>query len=90
MAYPRLPTPMKGQDRPSTHEDARPTPTAAETSHWGERVPALGSSPQGTPGAWTLPAPEMARITSAVSNQVISQLERRALSFRERSGRVFV
>ncbi|MBA2673559.1 MAG: hypothetical protein H0U68_07720, partial [Ramlibacter sp.] len=37
---------------------------------------------------WALPPRELARITASVSHQVIGQLERRALSLRERSGRV--
>ncbi len=88
MAYPRLSTPMKGQGRSGDPQDARPAPSAAASSPWGEPLPTQGRRPQTAPETWTLPAPEMARLTSAVSNQVISQLERRALSFRERSGRV--
>jgi len=45
-----------------------------------------GTAP--APGAWPPPPLELARFTAAVSQQVMHQLERRALSARERSGRL--
>lgn len=41
-----------------------------------------------TSAAWPPPPLELARFTAAVSHQVVQQLERSALSARERSGRV--
>ncbi len=75
-----------------------PAARAAEAQarqHADFPVPSAGHDalrpPRGTPAAaqdWTVPPRELARITASVSHQVIGQLERRALSLRERSGRV--
>lgn len=45
------------------------------------------SAVSSAPTAWPLPPRDLARLTASVSDEVISQLERRAVALRERSGR---
>ncbi|BAO90270.1 hypothetical protein [Caballeronia cordobensis] len=52
----------------------------------GREPPRAAGTPAGA--AWSLPAQELARLTATVSHRVISELEHRALSFRERNGRL--
>jgi hypothetical protein len=89
-AYPRVGTTLA---RPSA---ARADAAPARAPRTEALAPVDARDPTRAPRAalaqaqqdWTLPPRELARITASVSDQVIGQLERRALSLRERSGRI--
>jgi hypothetical protein len=85
--YPRVATAVA---QPAAVRDskteARKTPDTASTTA-AARDAARPTNPPAA-ATWPLPPQELARLTASVSNQVIAQLERRALSARERGGRL--
>ncbi|MES2938109.1 MAG: hypothetical protein V4864_10525 [Pseudomonadota bacterium] len=88
-AYPRVGTAL-ARPPAARAADAQTRPQHADFPASAGGHDAL-RAPRNTPAAgpdWTLPPRELARVAASVSHQVIGQLERRALSLRERSGRV--
>lgn len=85
-AYPRVATAL-AQTAPVRDSAAVARKPANVTVSHGNEHEAVRTALRPAPAAWPLPPQELARLTASVSDQVISQLERRALSFRERSGR---
>lgn len=86
-AYPHITTVLAqaANARADTARDSASRETAPAVA-WSQHT-ARGNEAQ-VSQPWTLPLQELTRITQSVSSQVINQLERRALSFRERSGRL--
>lgn len=85
-AYPRVATALAQPASVRDSAAAARKPVGTTASHGNERE-TVRTALSPAPAAWPLPPQELARLTASVSHQVISQLERRALSFRERSGR---
>jgi hypothetical protein len=85
-AYPRVATAVA---QPAALPDgaAATRKSAHTTAKHGAERDAVRAAVSPAPMAWPLPPRDFALMTASVSQEVISQLERRAVALRERSGR---
>lgn len=86
VAYPRVTAALARQVASGERRSQVATSVTASVADVQPR-PASRDIARAASISWPLPPQELARLTTSVSAQVISQLERRALSLRERSGR---
>ena len=84
-AFPRLPT-VVTRSTPGRSDPGRSPATAAPTPAGPLPTTSPPSAAPPPVAGWPLTPPTLAQLTQAVSAQVVGQLERRALSFRERRG----
>jgi hypothetical protein len=84
-AYPRLPAALARSPSAEAARSASARAASVADREESVRGPA-GRTAAEPPKDWSLPPMELARITSRLTDHVIEQLERRALSYRERGG----